>query len=743
MIDGNTHAFIANIDTGTGDSPSGISITADGSALYATHVSGSGVVVRIDTATNAVTDTIVVGGAPFAVGVFTTGVTAPSPPVLTSVTVDIGTATVAFTPSVNNGGSAILHYTVSCGSFTTNTSTSPVTFTGMTNGVSYACTAYAVNAVGNSALSNTINVRPGLVPTAPTITSVLPGDRLITVHWSTPASDGGAAITSYRLYCTGPAGTISVSGAASPMTVPSLVNGTNYECVVRAFNNVGSGALSAAVQAVPRAVPDAPVIVQTRGELNAAYLRFQTPANNGAAITGYIGRCDGGFSVVVDAAEDEVRIGGLNNGQTYSCRVHAVNAAGESLPSSSHDIVPAGPPDAPTLDTAVGISAGVTLSFTAPANSNGAPITQYEAFCNSVTAIGTSSPITVSGLDNGAVYSCGVYAFNERGRSPASNLIEVTAATVPGAPTLTSVQEDDGMLRLHFQPPASDGGAPITTYIGDCGGITESNITSPVVVDGLSNGSSYNCTVFARNSIGDGPASATISGTPRTRPGAPIIGTATPGDQQASIAFAPPASDGGAAISAYILSCAPGVADIVGAISPQQVTGLTNGIVHHCSVRARNVAGDGPASGVVSVIPGTGSVADLSISMSNNTSFVGAGQRTGYLITVRNAGPAHAAGVHVVNALEDYFSDAAWTCVASNNAFCPASGQGDLDTLMDLPAGSSVLIDLNALLAPFPEDPVSNVASVQPSAAITDPDLSNNIASDGPDIRGVFRDGFE
>lgn len=89
-------------------------------------------------------------------------------------------------------------------------------------------------------------------------------------------------------------------------------------------------------------------------------------------------------------------------------------------------------------------------------------------------------------------------------------------------------------------------------------------------------------------------------------PGAPTIGAATAGSAQASIAFTAPASNGGAAISAYIASCITGSSTAVtgtSANSPIVVTGLTNSSVYACSVKATNSAGTGAASSAVSVTP--------------------------------------------------------------------------------------------------------------------------------------------
>jgi hypothetical protein len=72
---------------------------------------------------------------------------------------------------------------------------------------------------------------------------------------------------------------------------------------------------------------------------------------------------------------------------------------------------------------------------------------------------------------------------------------------------------------------------------------------------------------------------------------------ATPGNAQASIAFAVPASNGGSPILDYTVTCiGPNTASPVGTISPIIATGLMNGQNYSCTVKARNANGFGPDS---------------------------------------------------------------------------------------------------------------------------------------------------
>jgi YVTN family beta-propeller protein len=258
------------------------------------------------------------------------------------------------------------------------------------------------------------------------------------------------------------------------------------------------------------------------------------------------------------------------------------------------------------------------------------------------------------------------------------------------------------------------------------------------VIDTASN------TVIATYPLLDGAFAVGSFLAPATVPDAPVIAAATPADGQASISFSAPAFDGGADIDQYHLRCNPGALNFSGPASPLVATALTNNTVYRCRVSAENAIGEGAASAEISVIPGNNATsADLSISKTNSISFVNGGSRVGYLIDVVNNGPAAVPGARVIDELEDYFSAAQWLCTGNNGGECPASGNGDIDVAVDLPIGASVQFQLSALLAPFPEDPVSNVAAVATPASISETDLANNTASDGPDERGIFRDGFE
>jgi hypothetical protein len=83
-------------------------------------------------------------------------------------------------------------------------------------------------------------------------------------------------------------------------------------------------------------------------------------------------------------------------------------------------------------------------------------------------------------------------------------------------------------------------------------------------------------------------------GAPVTAPGAPTIGTAVAGDGYVDVAFTPPASNGGAAITGYTATLSTGES-ATGTSSPIRVT-AANGTARTAHVTATNSAGTSTAS---------------------------------------------------------------------------------------------------------------------------------------------------
>jgi hypothetical protein len=98
------------------------------------------------------------------------------------------------------------------------------------------------------AFQGVFSTKSGTVPGAPISPIATAGNAQATVSFTAPASTGGSAITGYTVTST--PGGFTASGAASPITVTGLSNGTSYTFTVAATNALGNSVASEASIAV-------------------------------------------------------------------------------------------------------------------------------------------------------------------------------------------------------------------------------------------------------------------------------------------------------------------------------------------------------------------------------------------------------------------------------------------------------------------------------------------------------------
>lgn len=111
----------------------------------------------------------------------------------------------------------------------------------------------------------------------------------------------------------------------------------------------------------------------------------------------------------------------LSSGQIYYYRISALNSGAEGSASSAANATATTVPQAPTINNATAGSESATVQFTANAT-GGSAITSYTVTSSpgSITASGSSSPITVTGLTANTAYTFTITATNVNGTSTAS-----------------------------------------------------------------------------------------------------------------------------------------------------------------------------------------------------------------------------------------------------------------------------------------------------------------------------------
>ena len=387
----------------------------------------------------------------------------------------------------------------------------------------------------------------------------------------------------------------------------------------------------------PPTLPEAPAGVTATGGDGSAQVSWTPPSNGGAlissyAITPYLGGVAQTPTIVSNAPPvSSTNIGNLTPGASYTFTVAATNTVGtgaQSAPSNAVTVLSLAVPAAPTNVTSTAGNTTAAVSWTAPSQDGGAPITSYLVTPGINTSEGitylspvevTGNPpttgVTVTGLDNGTTYVFTVQAVNVEGTGASSQSNAVTPGTVPDAPTgvNATLGPVNGDATVVWTPPASNGGSTITSYTVTpyVGSTAEPSLDTTVtgtansaVVDGLVVGTTYTFNVTATNALGVGPASQQSNQvTPVTAPGVPFAVTATAGTGSVTVGWTAPSNTGGSSISSYTVTPYLGST----AQTPVTVSGsppatsatlstLTNGSTYTFTVSATNSAGAGPAS---------------------------------------------------------------------------------------------------------------------------------------------------
>lgn len=122
--------------------------------------------------------------------------------------------------------------------------------------------------------------------------------------------------------------------------------------------------------------------------------------------------------------------------------------------------------------------------------------------------------------------------------------------------------------------------------------------------------------------------------------------------------------------------------------------------------------------------------ADLGITKTDGLTTAVPGQTITYTIAVTNSGPSNASGATVSDSFPAALTGVTWTCVGSGGATCTASGSGNITDTVNIPVGGTATYTVNATVNASATDTIANTATVTPPAGTTDPNLTNNSATD-------------
>ncbi len=448
--------------------------------------------------------------------------TVPGPPTGVTASGASAQALVSWVEPASNGGSSITGYTVTpyvgataqtpmeVGGSTTSTIVK-----GLTNGTSYTFTVTAKNALGNSSPS----VASGAVVAQDTV-----------FDFATPATIDS-----------GDGSSVNVGVKFSSEVSGSVTGIRFYKAAANTGTHVGS-LWSASGTLLAQAT--------FSGETASGWqqVNFSSPVAilaNTTYVASYLAP-KGHYSVTASGFASA----GVSN-PPLQALANAVSADGmysysstSVFPTSTFkatnywvdvDFAPTPPPGQVTNVSASAGPGSATVSWNAPAENEGGPVSKYTVTpyigseAQTATTVSGSPPatnVTIKGLTNGTSYTFKVQASNGSGAGPvsaASNAVTPTALTVPGAPTGVTASGASSQAQVSWSEPASNGGTSITSYlvIPYVGVTAQTPVevgggATSAIVKGLSNGTSYTFTVTAVNAVGNSqPSAASGAATPQ------------------------------------------------------------------------------------------------------------------------------------------------------------------------------------------------------------------------------------
>ena len=124
-------------------------------------------------------------------------------------------------------------------------------------------------------------------------------------------------------------------------------------------------------------------------------------------------------------------------------------------------------------------------------------------------------------------------------------------------------------------------------------------------------------------------------------------------------------------------------------------------------------------------------IADLSITKTDGVATATPGGSTTYTIVVTNSGPSSITGASVTDLMPAAIASDTYTATQSGGATgFTASGSGNIGDTVNMPAGSTITYTVSASVDPSATGSLTNTATVNAPAGVTDSNLANNSATD-------------
>jgi titin len=541
----------------------------------------------------------------------------PGAPVITATPIPgNGTLKFAWTAPTDNGGSAIISYSLYNplgGTYTLQLSDSPYLVTGLTDGTPLIFEISANNVAGESSKATYNAASPtAITPRVPNITAdPTVGNKRLTFAWTAPSDNGGSNITGYKLRSLFNSTTYTEN---STYTVPS-----NMNILVSMWGagggNVGNvtGGSGAYIEGTLNLVANDVLTINvgsagtdlggygSGGGLTSLLVNGTVVAvagsgggagdqNGGVATAGLISYCGGLYAnQTIGTPINNIQNGGgasqvANGSVGRDSGTRGGGGQGYYIGGNGGELfngIGAGGGGSSYLgilqntfnsqDGNGSLSGNNTSPFWIN-NAGNAGSPGLIVICRLTNIPNTlqinDSPYLVTGLTNGTSYLYQIYAMNSIGNGLIASYNSATpmgSGTVPSAPQLNGANirpiASDESLQIYWSAPLNDGGDDIIsyTYFINMDYNVPYNISLPpsnsYIITSLTNGTEYTIEIAASNSVGRGPLARYRTVQPGNKPLIPeSISVTYPTSTSAEISWTAPTDDGGATIKWYVIT---------------------------------------------------------------------------------------------------------------------------------------------------------------------------------------------